>query len=172
MNATWLDQLAPDHAPATAGWWPPAPGWWAIAVIAVLVIVGLARLWHDPYRRLRRAALRELRSIRASAAESAALATAIETLLRRYAVAVFGRDRVARLTGEAWLGFVCAEGGDALAGGPGRSLLSATFGGRVSRSDPAAEQDRERWLAGADAFIRRAARPRRFKRRQSGKVAT
>ena len=79
----------------------------------------------------------------------AAVARAIENLLRRYALTVFGHERVAKLTGESWLQFVIAHGGDSLAGAPGRSLLRTAFGNHV-------DDDRGHWLAAAESFIRRA----------------
>lgn len=157
----WLLQLAPDHAPQAPGWWPPAPGWWLLALLGVAAVAVL--VWWLMNRRgrgamlmrlvwsPRRAALAELRAIRESDADPGTLAQGIQNLLRRYAVAAFGRDRVASLTGDAWLELVVSEGGEPLAGGPGRSLLAAAFGGR-------APDDREQWLAGAEAFLRQAPR--------------
>ncbi|HEY6925184.1 MAG TPA: DUF4381 domain-containing protein, partial [Steroidobacteraceae bacterium] len=89
--------------------------------------------------------------IRASDADGPAVARATQNLIRRYAVEVFGRERVARLTGEAWLNFVMDAGGEALAGAPGRSMLAAAFGNQAG-------DDRERWFAAAEGFIRRAGR--------------
>jgi hypothetical protein len=149
MNSSWLQQLAPEHAPAAPGWWPPAPGWWALGVLCLLAIVALWWWVRHPGRALRRAALRQLQLIKASDADGAAVARATENLLRRYAVEVFGNDRVARLTGERWLQFVIATGGDALAGAPGRSLLAAAFGNHT-------QDDREHWIAAAERFIKRA----------------
>lgn len=149
MTPSWIAQLAPAHAPPPPGWWPPAPGWWIVAVLLLAAIAAGLRWWRDPIRSSRRSALRELRAIRAEESDTIASARAIESLLRRFAIAVFGVPRVARLTGNAWLEFVAAEGGAPLAGDAGHSLLAAAFGGVVS-------EDRERWIAAADAFVRRA----------------
>ncbi|MGH8296254.1 MAG: DUF4381 domain-containing protein [Steroidobacteraceae bacterium] len=154
MTPDWISQLAPAHAPPPAGWWPPAPGWWILAALAAAAVAAGLWWWLDPYRRSRRAALRELRAIRAGESNPVASARAIESLLRRFALAVFGGAQVARLTGDAWLAFVAAEGGAPLAGEPGRSLLSTAFGGEAS-------DHRERWIAGADAFVRARRRRRR-----------
>lgn len=154
MSSNWLSQLAPDHAPAPPNAWPPAPGWWVVAVLTLIAIALLARWWRDPQRRARRMALQELQHIRASDGDGAAVARAIQNLLRRYALAVFGRQRMARLTGEAWLQFVAAEGGEALSGHVGRSMLSTAFGNHST-------DERDQWTAGAEGFIRRAARKRR-----------
>jgi hypothetical protein len=153
MTPGWLSQLAPAHAPPPPGWWPPAPGWWLLAVLLLAAAVAaLVWWWRDPYGRSRRAARRELRAIRAEEDfDIVASARAIESLLRRFAIAAFGAARVARLTGDAWLAFVAAQGGTQLAGAAGRSLLATAFGGGAS-------DDRECWIAGADAFVRRARR--------------
>lgn len=157
MTPNWLAQLAPAHAPAPPGWWPAAPGWWLLAALLGGAAAVGVWWWRDPYRRSRRAALRELRAIRAAEWDSVAGARAIESLLRRFALAVFGSARVARLTGDAWLAFVAAQGGTSLAGEAGRSMLATAFGGRGS-------DERECWISGADAFVRRARREDRAAR--------
>ncbi len=161
MTPNWTSQLAPAHAPPPPGWWPPAPGWWIVAALLLAAIAAAVGWWRDPDRRKQRAALRELRAIRAAdcGADSdlVASARAIESLLRRFAIAAFGSAKVARLTGDAWLTFVAAHGGARLEGRAGRTLLATAFGGGAS-------DDRESWIAGADAFVRQARRGNRGSR--------
>ena len=157
MNSDWLQQLAPEHAPTPAGWWPPAPGWWGVALLCIVAAAGIVWWMRDPRRALRRTALRQLRLIGTSDADGAAVARAIQNLMRRYALTVFGHDKVAKLTGESWLSFVIAHGGDPLAGAAGRSMLTTAFGNHVA-------DERQQWLAGAEGFIRRARRPRSIAR--------
>jgi Domain of unknown function (DUF4381) len=155
VSDNWLSQLAPDRAPPAPGWWPPAPGWWAFALLVIVLGMALAvawKWWSAPHRRYRRAALAELRGIHAKRLAGTAAARAIENLLRRYAILVYGRQRVARLSGATWLEFAGAAGGVHLAGEAGRSLLAAAFAAQ-SEADPAF------WLAAARQFIR-TARPR------------
>jgi hypothetical protein len=155
MNQTdWLAQLAPDRAPPAPGWWPLAPGWWLLAGLIILVTVCVLFRLRNPNRRLRRLALRELDTIEVANAPPAAMAVALENLMRRFALARFGRERVARLSGQTWLAFVVAEGGQAFANEAGHSLLAAAYGG-------ATEDDRARWLAGARAFLSKAGARRR-----------
>ena len=156
MSASWLDQLAPEHAPSPPPWWPPAPGWWGVAALCLLApfLVLAWRRFHGRARRrtARSTALLELRRIRAQAESD--VAAQIQRLLRRYALAVFGPDRIAPLTGEAWLDFLARHGGERFAGEDGRALLRAAYG----RTGVAIQ--REVWLAAAEAFIRRASRRR------------
>ncbi len=149
MKPAWLAQLAPPHAPPPPGWWPPAPGWWLLAVLLVLAIGGAAFWWRRRPVRLRRAALRELKRLEQleATADDAELARALQRLVRRYAVARFGRETTASLSGERWLAFVVAHGGSDWAGEAGASLLQAAYG-KPSKSE------RGRWIAGARAFFK------------------
>lgn len=153
-SSDWLSALAPERAPAVPGWWPPAPGWWIVAIVLIAGLVTWLQWWHQPRRRLRRLALRELRRIRARALDEVATARALQNLLRRYALAVFGADRVARLNGSEWLGFVAAHGAELLAGPLGEALLVASFSGRGRSGDAA---DCDAWCAAVEGFVRQAA---------------
>lgn len=147
LNPEWLKQLAPAHAPQPPGWWPLAPGWWVLMAISLLLAAGLI-YWHRrSSRRLRRAALRELRQLETHACDDLQLAGGLQDLLRRYAVAVYGRETVAKLSGEDWLAFVVAHGGAELAGEAGQGLLRAAYGSRLLNN-------RTPWLDGARGFLR------------------
>lgn len=159
MSSDWLAQLAPEHAPPAPGWWPIAPGWWLLLGLILAIAIVLfcwRRWWRDPHAKLRRAALRELRDIRARDDDGPVIARAIESLMRRYAMAVFGRQHVSRLAGKSWLGFVSGEAGASISSDAGQSLLAAAFGNN-------SQDQREQWIATADAFVRRSARKRRVR---------
>ena len=146
LNADWLSQLAPAHAPPPPGWWPPAPGWWGLALLLGLVAAALVYVYRRPSGRLRRAALRELKRLENGPNDDVRLAGELERLMRRYAVAAYGREAAARLAGSAWLAFVVEHGGKDLAGETGEALLRAAYGGP-------ARVDRARWLKGARGFL-------------------
>lgn len=147
MKSDWLAQLAPAHAPPPPGWWPPAPGWWGLALLVLLALAALLYWFNRPPRRLRRAALRQLAHLEKAGHDDVQLARGLQDLLRRYAVARFGRETVARLAGRAWIDFVVAHGGADWAGRHGENLLRAAYAGAVSG-------ERGRWLAGARGFIK------------------
>ncbi len=147
VKPDWLSQLAPAHAPPPPGWWPLAPGWWMLLVMLVIVIAWVIYWQHRPAVRLRRIALRELKSIEAAAIDDMEVARSVEHLLRRYAVARFGHDAVAGLSGERWITFIAAHGAAEWDGDTGTSLLHAAFGGT-------ANSHRATWLTGARAFIK------------------
>lgn len=143
----WLAQLAPPHAPAQANWWPLAPGWWGLIILVITVIAYALYYQFSANVRLRRAALRELKNIEQTVVDDIALASALANLLRRYAIARFGREAVASLSGSAWINFIVAHGGKAWAGDTGANLLCITYGGH-------ALIERTRWLTGARSFLK------------------
>jgi hypothetical protein len=147
MKGDWLSQLAPAHAPPPPGWWPLAPGWWGLALLFLLGIAALLYWLNRPPRRLRRTALRQLAQLEKSGHDDAHLARLLEDLVRRYAVARFGRETVAGLAGTTWIDFVVAHGGTDWAGDSGATLLRAAYGGQASG-------ERTRWLAGARGFLK------------------
>lgn len=151
MNADWVSQLAPERAPPPPPWWPPAMGWWLVAAL-LLILLG-ASIVRSKFsrgaqrRRVQRAALAELERIRSLS--EASQPRAIQRLLRRYALTVYGAGTVASLSGEAWLRFVATHGVEAFAGIDGRNFLAAAYGKGAAQPQ---------WFGAAEAFIRRARR--------------
>jgi membrane protein implicated in regulation of membrane protease activity len=143
-----MAQLAPAHAPPPVSWWPLAPGWWALLALLIAAAVGIC-MWHRSQpRRLRRSGLRELAKLEATTVGDAALARALENLVRRYAVVRYGRETVARLSGSRWLAFAVAHGATQWEGDTGAALLQAAYGGTPLKTE------RARWVAGARAFLK------------------
>lgn len=121
------------HLPDPVSWWPPAPGWWLVAGL-VLVVGGLILRWWFK-RRLRtapaRAALSELERLRADLErdrDDRRFVAALSALLRRVALTRYPRDQVAGLSGEAWLAFLDRSGGDGrFSQGAGRALVGMAY---------------------------------------------
>lgn len=147
MTPDWLARMAPSHAPPAPGWWPPAPGWWGLAALLAAALAVAAYRHLRPHAGLRRAALRELAALEAEAGDDAALARGLELLVRRYAVARYGRAAAGALTGRRWIDFVAAHGGAAWSGAAGAALLQAAYGGAV-------QSGRAQWIAGARTFFK------------------
>ncbi|HET9483332.1 MAG TPA: DUF4381 domain-containing protein, partial [Xanthomonadales bacterium] len=49
-------QLRDIHLPAEPSWWPPAPGWWLLAILVIAALVFLVRFAWRKRRELRRRA--------------------------------------------------------------------------------------------------------------------
>ena len=95
-----LDQLRDLHTPPPPGLWPPAPGWWLLAILTLgllvaLVWYGLRRYRCNAYRRAALAALAERR-----AQHTFDLAEALQ-LVRRTAVTAEPDTPLATLPGPA-----------------------------------------------------------------------
>lgn len=111
LSEVLLEQLQDIHAAAEPGWWPPAPGWWVLAAIALAALLWGAfllalrlRVW------LRRSRL--LREVDALAEafdpgeRPADYLAALNRLFRAVALRAFPRTDCARLQGEAWVVFI------------------------------------------------------------------
>lgn len=133
--ATQSDPLAGLHGyhlPDAVSWWPPAPGWWLLAGLAVLAAT--VAVWLLVRRHRRRAALRAaLAELDALTGELAVLdpgdfARRLSRLLRRCALTRYPRHEVAGLTGAAWLRFLDERGATReFTSGRGRLLCEAPY---------------------------------------------
>ena len=121
------------HLPGPIGWWPPAFGWW---LVAVLVLVGLGLYGAHYYRaRHKRAALKAMTRVRTAleqGAEPVACLQFLSTILRRFAMTSAARAAgdadVAGLIGERWLRYLDGRWNRTdFSAGLGKSLLAAPY---------------------------------------------
>ncbi|QUM81554.1 DUF4381 domain-containing protein [Moritella sp. 5] len=99
-----LAQLKDIHLPAPVSTWPLSLYWW-LAIIAVLLIIGLAIygvLRYIEKTKLTRLALAELTKLQQQGCE----VNDLHHLLKRIVLASFPRETTASLHGEAWLSFL------------------------------------------------------------------
>lgn len=107
-----LNQLRDVHLPSAISFWPPAIGWYFVAILmaALLVVCGIkSRRWY--YRGMaKRQALRILTQLQVCYQKRqfslTRIATELSTLLRQVALAYYPRTEVAGLEGEAWWQFL------------------------------------------------------------------
>lgn len=101
------DELRDIHLPDPVSWWPPAPGWYAVLCLLILLSVlawWLAKKWRRPS--FKKLALLELQSIEQSFSRhrnTQKLCGDISILLRRVAMSYDTRDKQAGVTGKEWL---------------------------------------------------------------------
>jgi len=113
--ATATLDLRDIHAAAPPAFWPPAPGWWVVALLLIAILV-LSTLWLlRRYRlyRLKVHIMDEIESLSTCNTENTEEFTAhLSMLLRRIALRRYSRERVAPLTGSDWLRFLDETGGN------------------------------------------------------------
>lgn len=140
------------HLPTGIDWWPPALGWWLVAIVLPLLILGLVLL----YRRLTRqtavkAAQKLLQRIRQQPDQDPLQTlSALSVLLRRTALSNDPRDEVAQLHGQAWLEYLDRLLPDApFSQGEGRCLADGHF-----RPNLADDTDLEALLALCERWLK------------------
>lgn len=115
-----LDQLEPLLAPAPVGWWPPAPGWWLLALALPVLSWGLFRLLRRlprharstageaPLDPQRQAALSELEQLPKpyDGAEAGPWLQQLNALLKRLCRQRYPDSHSHTLSSRAWLAFL------------------------------------------------------------------
>ena len=162
-TAELLARLRDVHAPPPVAWWPPAIGWWWLAG-GLLLALGLLALggWLWRRRRQRRELLRALRRLHRQPpgddSQRARELAALNTLLRRRALALAPAEEVAGLAGLAWLHFLDNTlEARTFSEGTGRILLDAPYQPRVEEG----AYDREALFRLAERWLRHARRRKR-----------
>ncbi|HED19666.1 MAG TPA: DUF4381 domain-containing protein [Gammaproteobacteria bacterium] len=125
-------QLRDIHLPAEPGLWPPAPGWWILVALLLVLLVWATWVATRRYR-LHRQRQRILAMLGELEQETGADTTPekiaqISILLRRLALMRYSRRRVAALTGKDWLSFLDESGGQGcFSRGPGQVLATGPY---------------------------------------------
>ncbi|WP_373186526.1 DUF4381 family protein [Halopseudomonas sp.] len=107
MNDALFQSLIHPVAPEPVPWWPPAPGWWillALALIMGLALPWLALRWKRLGARRRRTG-QALKDIPADLPDQQWLSE-INSLLKRLLIRR-GEVAPSRLFGEQWLEYLC-----------------------------------------------------------------
>jgi len=121
--AELLAQLADIHLPEPVSFWPPAPGWWVLAVLVLVLGIILGRKYYQYYKQRKTCefALRELQHAYTGYTQSQNPATdpgqlrlayvnEVNAVLRRVALWHFPQSNVASLGGNAWVDFIREKG--------------------------------------------------------------
>ncbi len=115
------------HLPAPIGWWPPAPGWWILSGLLLLVPLLVWGWWRfRQRRRMRQLALQQLEKL--TDFPETELLIALSRLLRQAAIIHFPRQDCAGLSGQDWLEFLDRSLNDRpFSTGIGRCLSDAPY---------------------------------------------
>ena len=110
-NPELLSQLRDIHAAAEPGWWPPAPGWWVLAVLLIAVLTLALRFgfkkWRVQKRRKRlMAALNAIPGEFNPEENPHDYLAQLNKVFRVVALRAFSDTASARLQGEEWVSFI------------------------------------------------------------------
>lgn len=109
-NESILAQLRDIHTPTTLSWWPLAPGWFVVALLALALIIWFIYGYRQYRQKVQRRQniLHHLHRLRHDLIEEhyPLVYQDLSTLLRRIALLTHDRIEVAHLTGEEWLNFL------------------------------------------------------------------
>ena len=119
------------HLPEPISAWPPAPGWWLLALLMVAGLLWSIAAWAR-WRRQRpiRQAMRTVKEAEAllRRGESLAAVQSLSAVLRRCAITLDPSGAVAGLTGKAWLSWLDGRWTRQGFSGPiGQFLLTAPY---------------------------------------------
>lgn len=112
MNPTDpLAQLRDIHLPDPVSAWPPGPGWWVLAAVVLLllaatVVWALRRHRRNAWRRSAQAALLSAHADWRESGDRSAYLQAVNSILKRTALARFPRADVASLNSQRWDAFL------------------------------------------------------------------
>ena len=110
-----LINLKDIHLPPAVEIWPPAPGWWIVAVVLLLIFV-FCGMWISrrfEQRKPKTEALRLLKNLQNqhnNSEESLEILRDLSQLLRRVALTFCADENVASLHGSEWLEFLDRTG--------------------------------------------------------------
>ena len=110
-----LVNLKDIHLPPPVSFWPPAPGWWILAVLlsSSLFIGGVLFYRRHKKRKPKTEALRilkDLQILHQNSQDEVASLRNLSNLLRRTALTLYDNDAVASLQGSSWLEFLDKTG--------------------------------------------------------------
>lgn len=111
MNPDLLSQLRDIHAAAPVPWWPPAPGWWVLALL-VLVFLGwlgrrlLARVRLYQRRKKMLGWVEHLNANIDPRRDPQAYLSTLNRIFKLVAMRAFPAQQCAALNGQDWVNFL------------------------------------------------------------------
>ncbi len=114
MNPDLLSQLRDIHAAPAVPWWPPAPGWWVLALLMLvfLVLVGrriLARYKAHQRRKQMLAWIDHLNVSVDPQRDPQAYLSTLNRIFKLVALRAFPDQRCAALAGQDWADFLTGK---------------------------------------------------------------
>ncbi len=114
MNPDLLSQLRDIHAAPAVSWWPPAPGWWVLALLLLVLLVWLGRRIVARYRahqrRKQMLAWIDLLNVMVDPVnEPQAYLSMLNRIFKLVALKAFPDQQCAALAGQDWADFLAGK---------------------------------------------------------------
>jgi hypothetical protein len=114
MNPDLLSQLRDIHSAPAVHWWPPAPGWWILALFLLGLLVWLGRSAMAQYRvqQRRKQMLAWIDHLNANVdpqRDPQAYLSTLNRIFKLVALRAFPGQQCAVLAGQDWLDFLTAK---------------------------------------------------------------
>ena len=111
MNPDLLSQLRDIHTAAPVGWWPPAPGWWVLALLLLVLLGWLGRRVLERYRihQRRKQMLGWVDHLNANIdpqRDPQAYLSTLNRIFKLVALRAFPDQHCAALSGQEWVDFL------------------------------------------------------------------
>ena len=100
-----LQDLKDIRTPAAIENWPPAYGWWLLAVLVVIGIVFIT-IWLSKVRKVSLAKRQALQALQQIDGTSVGGVSQLNQLLKRVAITYFPNQNVQEIYGAKWTGFL------------------------------------------------------------------
>lgn len=154
MQDNPLQQLRDVHAPMAPEWWPPAPGWWLLALAAIAGTVFICELVWKGYKarkpiRSARTLIDELKEKHAQGRiDTLNYVHATNEVLKRLLVNALGIRHLAAISDEQWLNALdTIVGNRGFSEGHGKILGAQRFSPRATADVEAVHQIMQKLLA-------------------------
>ena len=114
MNPDLLSQLRDIHAAPEVPWWPPAPGWWVLALLMLILLIWLGSRLLARYRahQRRKQMLGWIDHLNASIdpqRDPQAYLSTLNRIFKLVALRAFPDQQCAVMAGNEWVGFLSGE---------------------------------------------------------------
>ncbi|MDN4503719.1 DUF4381 domain-containing protein [Alteromonadaceae bacterium BrNp21-10] len=103
-----LAELKDIHLPQAVSNWPPAWGWWLLAIFIVLLCAALIR-WFVKRHQKRLAIRQALQLLKQLDKTQGDYPQQLNRLLKRLSLSYYDREQIAQLHQQAWLDFLCQQ---------------------------------------------------------------
>ncbi len=106
-----LGKLKDIHLPDPVSWWPLALGWWVLLLLMLMIIALGIYFYIRSQQQTRQEiiveqALQHFDTLQTQSLSNKTLIIELSALLRRTAISLYGREKIANLAGKNWLLFL------------------------------------------------------------------